>query len=612
MDKMHRVFVVLLLICITTTMAWAQDETLKIEEVVVTATKMEEPVEETTSDVVVITEDEIRSENTEFVVDVLEDIPELNVVQNGGTGTLAQVFLRGSAPSQVVVMIDGVKVKSTTTGTFDLSGISVDDIERIEIVKGPQSTIYGSEAQGGVINIITKKARKTGMEATLEGGSFGTYRGSATFSGAFERFDYRVTASYFNTDGISIAEDGDEEDGYENTSVSARIGISPSEALRIEVNGRYYTDRSELDDFDYLSGQVVDAPHYVQHGDHMLASARADLFLLDRWQQVLTLSTIKDDLRVRDEDTAWNNYDITTSMDTVDWQNNLYVTDFYTLTAGIEYRVEKGNNVGNFSESVDNTAYYLNNKLKLFDNALVLNAGLRVDDHETFGDHTTYRAGAVYAIRGAGMRLRASYGTGFSAPTLNQLYYPYYGNPDLKPEESRGWEAGIEKDMMDRRVTVSATYFDQDYENLIQTDPNTWTAQNIGEAEVKGIEIGGSLRATDYLIITASYTHLDTEDKETGERLTRRPDDKLNITLRCSKGKAGGVLSYTYVGDAYDASAGRDLDSYSLLNLSGSYRVSENIEAFARVDNLLDEDYETAAGYNTPGISAFAGVKFRM
>jgi vitamin B12 transporter len=593
-------------------MAWAQDETLKIEEVVVTATKIEEPVEETTSDVVVITGDEIRSENTEFVVDVLEDIPELNVVQNGGTGTLAQVFLRGSGPSEVVVMIDGVKVKSTTTGTFDLSGISVDDIERIEIVKGPQSTIYGSEAQGGVINIITKRAKETGVDATLEGGSFGTYRGSATFSGAFERFDYRVTASYFNTDGISIAKDGEEEDGYENTSVSAKIGLNPSEALRIEVNGRYYTDRSELDDFDYFTGQVVDALHYVQHGEHMLASAKADLFLLDRWQHVLTLSTIKDDLRVRDEDTSWNNYDITTSMDTVDWQNNIYITDTYTLTAGIEYRVEKGNNVGNFSESVDNTAYYLNNKLKLFDDALVLNAGLRIDDHEAFGDHTTYRAGAVYGIKQAGLRLRASYGTGFSAPTLNQLYYPYYGNPDLRPEESKGWEAGMEKDLMGDRLTLSLTYFEQDYEDLIQTDPNTWTAQNIGEAEVKGIELGGSLKATDYLTITASYTHLDTEDKETGERLTRRPDDKLNITIRCSRGRVNGLLSYTYVGDAYDASAGRDLDSYSLLNLSGSYRLRDNIEIFARVDNLLDEDYETAAGYNTPGISAFAGVKFRM
>jgi|Deesub1362A_J573_1020465.scaffolds.fasta_scaffold00964_21 vitamin B12 transporter len=610
---MQKIAAVVLLVFFITTMAWAQDKPLEIEEVVVTATKIEEPVEETTSSVVVVSKEEIELENTEFVVDVLENIPELNVVQNGGTGTLAQVFLRGSGPSQLMVMIDGIKVKSTTTGTFDFSGINIDDIERIEIVKGPQSTIYGSEAQAGVINIITKRGRgEPETEFLLEGGSFGTYRGSATFSGAFERFDYRVTASYFNSDGISIAEDGDEKDGYRNTSFSAKIGINPSEALRIELNGRYYTDRTELDDFDYFSGQVIDAPHYIQRGEHLLFSAKTDLFLFDRWQQVLTASAIKDTLNVSDRDNQWNNYDIITAMDTIDWQNNIYLTDNYTITAGVEYRVESGENRGNFNESTDNTALYLNNRLKLFDESLVLNAGARIDDNEAFGDHTTYRVGAIYNYKNAGLRIRTSYGTGFSAPTFNQLYFPFYGNPDLKPEESRAWEAGIEKDLMGKRLTVSITYFDQDYENLIQTDPDTWTAQNIGEAEVKGVELGGTMRVTEYLTISTFYTHLDTEDKDTGERLTRRPDDKLNITLRCSRGKVGGVLSYTYVGDAYDASAGRELDSYSLVNLSGGYRIMDNIELFARIDNLLDEDYETAAGYNTPGISAFAGVKVRM
>lgn len=593
---------------------WAEDDPIIIKEVVVSATKIETPVEETTSRVIIISRKTIELKGAEFIVDVLKDVPEINLIQSGGQGKLAEIILRGGAPSQLLVMIDGVKVKLTTTGTFDFSGITSDDVERIEIVKGPQSTIYGSEAMAGVINIITKKGRdKTHADLALEGGSFDTYKTAASFSGASEMLNYRFTASYFTTGGISISKRGDEKDGYKNASFSTKLGIEPLDTFNIEITGRYYYDRSELDDYNYNLRQSMDALNYVQHGHHFVVSGKGRLYLFDIWEQILTVSNTKDSLKTRDTDTSWNNYDIITGMETVDWQHNLYLSESYTLTAGFENRLEKGENVGNFSKMVYNNGFYFNNKLSLFEDWLHVNAGIRLDDHETFGHKYTYRLGVIYDIKPADLRILANYGTGFRAPTFNELFWPATpwaggGNPDLKPEETDSWEAGIGKGFFNEKVVLTATYFNQKYYNLI----DGWPPVNIGRAEVKGIEVAVSAKITDNLIVKPSYTYMDAEDKDTGLRLTRRPKDKFNITSQYSSGNVTILAGYTFVGEAYDSTAIRDLNSYSLINLSGNYKLTKNIKIFGRIDNLLDEDYESAGGYNSPGFSAFTGVKLEI
>ena len=599
--------------------AWAEDDSIKIKEVVVSATKIEEPVEETTSDVVVIKGEDIKEMNVEFVPDVLKNIPELNLIQNGGAGKQATVILRGGSSNHTMVMIDGVKVKSTTTGSFDFSGINVDDIERIEIIKGPQSTLYGSEAMAGVINIITKKGKgKPKIEASFEGGSFGTYKPSVTVSGGDKKYDYRLTGSYFYTDGISAAKQGIERDGYKNASLSGKLGFRPTEKLELEISGKYYYDRSELDAFG------VDDLNYVQHGNHYMLSGKGKLYLFNTWEQILTVSTIKDSLKYRDPDTSYNNSDIITGMDTIDWQHNLYFSERYILTAGAEYRDEKGENKGVFDKVVDNKALYLNNKLKFLNDDLIINAGLRYDDHETFGSETTYRIGGIYNIKPAAIKIKGSYGTGFRAPTLNELFYQdswgSSGNLNLKPEKSNSWEIGVEKDIVKDVASLSITYFDQNYKDLIdwvETPPASWqyTPQNIAKAEVKGIEAGASLKIIEGLTLKSSYTNLDTENKETGKRLPRRPKDKFNMTVEYVKGDAAILAGYTFVGEAYDDAANSEkkkLASYSLINLSSSYKLTKNIKLFGRIDNLLDEDYETAKDYSTPGFSAFAGIKVEI
>ena len=595
-----------------TSTVFAEGEPVKVKEVVVSATKIEEAVEETTSSVLVIDRKTIEASEKEFVVDLLKDIPELNMVQSGGTGKVANVIFRGGSARQTMVMIDGVKVKSTSTGTFDFSNIVTGDIERIEIVKGAQSTIYGSEAMAGVINIITKKGKgPLKAEGSYEVGTHNTYSQSLSLSGGNDTVDFRLTGSLYETDGISTAKAGTEADGFKNKSVSASIGIKPLEKLELEFSGRYTDSFSELDAFG------ADDLNYVQDRKHYIASAQGRLYLADEWEQILTLSRSNDDLVFTDPDTAANNSTINTAMNTADWQHNLYLTEEYVLTFGAEYKEEEGENIGVFDRTVNNTAYYLNNKLKLMNDRLVLNAGLRYDDHESFGDRTTYRVGGVYHVKTAGLSLKASYGTGFRAPTLNELYYQdawSSGNPDLKPEKSKSWEIGIEKEIIPEKAVVTLTYFDQEYEDLIEwieTPPGSWqyVPQNISEAKVRGIEAGATVKVSDCLKASSFYTYTDSEDKATGIRLKRRPLEKLNIALDYAKGPASVTASYTYVSKVYESVWVGNLPSYILVDLSGSYKINKHLKVFGRIENMFDEDYEVASGYGTAGASVFAGVK---
>jgi vitamin B12 transporter len=591
---------------------FAEEKTL--EEIIVTATRLEEPTGETTSDVRAITEEEIKKTNVDFITDVLRKVPELNLLQNGGVGKVATVLLRGGNSSQTLVMIDGVKVNNPTTGTFDFSGISIDDIERIEILKGPQSTFYGSDAMAGVINIITKKGKgKPRIDASFETGSFGTYNPSITFSGGDKKIDYRLTGSYFYADGISAAKTGTERDGYKNASFSGKFGIRPSEKIELEFISKYYYDRNDLDAF----GQ--DDPNYIQYGNHHLIAGKGRVFIMDNWEQVLLLSRVRDSLKYRDPDTAWNNSKFITGLYTADWQHNFYLSNHYTLTAGIEYRKEKGEDVASSNRSVWNKSFYFNNKLKLFAETLVLNAGLRYDDHETFGSETTYRIGAVYDISPIAMKIKCSYGKGFRAPTLNELYYqdPWgsEGNPDLKPEKSQSWEIGVDKEIMKQRVSMSVIYFNQEYKDLIQWEeiaPWIYSPQNVAKAQIKGIETNVKIRLKDYINIQAGYTYLDTEDESAGQELPLRPKNKVNLSAVFSIGKASVVANYTFVGERFDSALERDLSSYSLVALSGNYNVTNNFMIFGRIDNLFDEDYEETGGYGTPGLSFFGGVRVTL
>jgi vitamin B12 transporter len=593
--------------------AQAQEAQVQLKEVLVTADRIETSIGETTSDVVVIKGEDIKKANSEFVADALRQVSDINIVQNGGAGQTSTVFLRGGDSTKVLVMIDGVKVKSTTFGAFDFSGLRVGDIERIEIVKGPQSTLYGSEAMAGVINVVTKKGRgRASVEASLEAGSFETIKSSIALSGGDEKTDYRLAASTFETAGISAASAGTERDGYRDGSLSGRFGFKPSDKVEFDLSGNYHHDRAELDGFDFAANKAVDDLNYVQYGDHTILSARGKAYLSSSWEQVMTISRVRDALRSRDPDTAYNNVTIKTGMDAIDWQHNLFFTDQYTLTVGAETRKELGEISGSFDRYLHNRAGYLNNRLKLARDRLILNAGLRYDDHEIAGTKATHRLGALYDFTDTGLKIKGNYGTGFRVPSFNELFYPGYGSPDLLPETSTAWDLGLEKTMLQKRIIASVTYFDQEYRNLIESDPSTWLAVNIARAEVKGIEteIGG--KAADEVTIKAGHTYLDARDKDTGSRLTRRPVNKSTLTMIYAAERMSFVVNYAFVGQRYDSSVQRNLASYNLVNVSSTYALSKGLSLFARIDNLFNTKYEEAGSYGTPGLSAYGGIKVTL
>ena len=609
----------LLTTCLST-IAFAQEEVETLPEIVVTATRVEESPQDVTQDITVITKDDIEKKGVEFITDALESYTDIGIVQNGGVGKNATLFLRGGSPNQTVMMIDGVKVKSPTTGSLDLAGIIIDDIERIEVIKGPQSTLYGSEAMAGVINIITKKGRgKPKLTVSAEGGSFSTYKTTASISGAKDVWDYRVTASYFDTGGISAAKGGTEADGYTNKSISTKIGLMPSDKLGVELNLRYFEDISELDSYSWGVGMVDDL-NYVQDGKHYLISAKGMFSILDSYEQTLTLSSIGDNLKFEDPDTSSNRTSIDTTMQTADWQHNLYISDT-TWTGGIEYRKEAGEIKDNFNKEVDNKAFYLNGKIKIpltsilspqgrgEGEGLVFNAGLRNDEHKTAGIKTTYRIGGLYDFKPYGLKLKGNYGTGFRAPSLNELYYPFFGNTNLKPEKSESYDIGFEKDLYGDRLLLNAAYFNQQYQDLIEYDFATFTAQNIGKAEIKGIELGLAAAITEDVNLKASHTNMDTVDKDSNKPLTRRPTNKFNSSIEYKGRKFIAIGEYAFVSERYDSAVDRNLSQYSLVNLKGRYFISDSITLFARVDNLFNENYEEAGNYGVPGVSAFGGIK---
>lgn len=598
----------LLCLLLLSTPVFAEPPDVVLPEIVATASRWEEPVERVPQDMTVITHTDIEKKGVTFVADLLRSQSDLQVVQNGGPGTTATLLMRGGSGSQVLVLVDGIKYNNPSTGEADLSSLLTSDVERIEIIKGPQSTLYGSEAMAGVVNIITKKGTgKLKADLSAEGGSFSTVKTAGSVSGGTDRTNCRLSATWFDTDGIPIAKNGSVPNGYTNKSVSARLGANPTDSSSVELNLRYGTDRTHLDNYTFGVGPV-DTVNYIQNHETYLIAATGKIFPWEKYEQSLTLSYLSDDLKSTDPVTAYNNYRIKSKTELLDWQHTLDLHPV-TVTGGFAYRYEAAENVGTFDHSIDDTAGYLNAKLALLDDALILNAGGRYDDHSTFGDAFTYRTGALYYLKSLEVRFKANLASGFRAPSLNELYYPDYGNLNLKPEKSTGYDVGMEKDLFNKKLVLGATWFWQRYHNLIQTNPNTFTAVNIGKARTEGVEIKATALATDNLKLNAGYTYLDAKDLDTGTFLPSRPRSKVTSSVDYTIGKLTLTGEYLFVSRRFDSTANRDMSPYSLVNMRGSYLLCKNSSLFVRIDNLLDKSYEEAAGYGTPGISAFGGVK---
>lgn len=619
----------------------AEEKEIILETIVVTATRVETPIGEIASSVTVISSEEIVRKQKPTVLEVLRAIPGLNVVQTGGPGRTTSISIRGANSEHTLVLIDGVEVNDPITvgRSYDFAHLTVDNIERIEILRGPQSTLYGSDAIGGVINIITKKGEgKPKFFLSAEGGSFTTFRETAGLRGGNKWVHYSLGLSRTDSNGISAArkKNGNyERDDYENTSLSTRVGFTPVENLNIDFLLRYINAKSELDTWVFGVG-VVDDPNYFQKSEQIFFKTQAELSLFDKtWNQKLGFAVNDHDRYYKNPKDTQHPFDFERSnynggLMKLDWQHHLKLHKTNLLTFGFEFEREEGKSKY-YSESIwgpdqsvfpkktaHTKGYYVQDEVRLWDR-LFGTIGIRIDDHSRFGTETTYRIAPVYLIKETNTKIKGTFGTGFKAPSLYQLFAPPtlwgpIGNKHLKPEKSRGWDAGVEQSFLGDRVILGATFFRNDFKDLIQFESLNGYV-NVARAKTEGVEFTASGKPMEDLIIQVSYTHMDTENKRTDRDLLRRPKNKLNLDLNYAFLKKGNIhLGMTYVGKRDDmdpATFSRrvNLDGYTLVNLAASYELTKNFQIFGRVENLLDKEYEEVKGYGTPGISFFGGIK---
>ncbi|QFI61891.1 TonB-dependent receptor [Qipengyuania flava] len=598
-----------------------EDEELGSETIVVTANRTERAISQVGESVTVVEEEEIVNRQPSDVLDVLRTVPGVTFNRNGGIGTNAGVSIRGAESDQTVVLIDGVKLNDPASpgGGFNFGPLLLGNIARVEVVRGSQSVLYGSQAIGGVVNLITREpTEELGMFARAEYGARDTAELTGNVSGRFGPVAASIGASYLHTDGISAfseARGGAERDGFESLGVNGRIDIALSENLSIDLRGFYADGEVGIDGFPAPDYVFADVDEVSYRNDFVgYAGLNAD-FLDGRFRNRLGFAYTNIDRRNFNFDTDTETFDANGENRRYEYQGVFDAAEFVELVFGAE-REES-----DFRSGTDEADVWINSVYGQVNlspvTGLSLTGGVRYDDHETFGDATTFAASGAYTPNSGDTVVRASYGEGFKAPSLYQIYSTY-GNPALLPEESESWDVGITHSFLDRRAQIGVTYFERDSTNLIgfvsTATPPFGFYDNTELASAKGWEFGLAVRPVDGFDVALNYTNIDAIDETTGNKLARRAEDKADLVVDYRMNNGIGIgATVLVVGDSFDnASNTRRLDGYVVADLRASYGVTEQLEIFGRVENLFDEEYETVYRYGQPGRAVFGGVRFRM
>lgn len=604
------------------TKAYAQDAafdaSFDVEEVVITANRRAQPITSVGKSISVIGEASLEANQYTFVLDALQSVPGVTINQNGTFGGTAFVSIRGASTDQTVVLVDGVQVNdpSVTGGAFDFANLDPNGVERIEVLRGPQAVLYGSDAMGGVINIITKSGTDgLNGNAFAEYGSYNSFRAGGAVNGGTDRIGYSLSASYRDTDGISAAdsEDGNSErDGYENLTLRGKFSTKISEAARIELMANYSDSDSEYDGFalqgdgSYALGDTDD----LSKSEEISLAARG---LFDLWDGVVknTASVEYSEIERTSFSGGVESYSAKGERMNFDYLGTLTLSDEMLFTTGLQHEEVKAETQSDEAISTDSVFASLSYEGV---SGLTLTGGVRYDDHETFGGTTNAEVSMSYLFEETGTQVIANWGEGFKAPTIFQLTYSCCGfdsNPDLQPERANAWEMGVRQSFLDDHVTLGATYFDQRTEDLIIF---TFTGgyQNVSRARAKGVEVTVEAHLSDSLSVNANYTHTSAKDRDTDTVLVRRPKDQAYAAVNWTPtDRLSGLVSLTYNGKELDSS-GAYAPAWTRVDLRAAYKLNDTVELYGRVDNLLDESYQQVLGYGTPGLSVFGGVRTRF
>lgn len=606
------------------------------DAIIVSANRTPQTTSEVAQSVTVITLEDITTRQAVAVTDLLRSVPGITVTSNGGLGTTTSVNIRGADSDQTVALIDGVKLNdpSTPGGGFNFGNLLTGNIERIEVVRGSQSVLWGSQAIGGVVNIVTRApTEQLAVNAAAEYGWRDTARVVGNVSGKFGPVSASLGAGYLRTDGFSTfneVRDGKERDGYRNFGANAKFAIALSDAISVDLRSWYSDGKVGLDGFlstpPYSFG---DTPEFGRTKE-LVGYAGLNAALLDGRFRNRVAYTLTDTRRRNTDLTGGAEFETFNAKgrnERFEYQGNLNLIDAVGATFGAEtekasFRTSSYGSPFSRAEARINSVYGQLSVKPV--TGLSLSGGLRHDDHDTFGGKTTFSAGGVFTPNDGGTTLRASYGEGFKTPSLFQLFSEY-GNTALVPESSQGWDAGITQRLLDGRIEVGATWFHRNTRNLINfvnctvltgicTDRPFGTYDNVAKARAQGLEFALTLKPVDALRVQANYGYVEATNVATGLDLARRPRHSVNTSIDYDWAfglKTGATI--THVGKSFDNAANtRKLDGYVLVDLRAAFPVTRNIELYGRIENLFDEQYETSFRYGTPRRAAYAGVRLAI
>ncbi|MGC6401067.1 TonB-dependent receptor plug domain-containing protein [Sphingomonas sp. FW199] len=605
--------------------------------IVVTANRGAQPIDRVGQSVTVIDDAELTRRQTQTVADVLRTVPGVSIVRNGGIGASTGVFIRGADSDQTVALIDGVKLNdpSSPGGGFNFGNLLVGNIERIEVLRGPSSVLWGSQAIGGVVNMITRAPTEAlTVNARGEYGWRDTGQVVGNIAGKLGPLSASAGGGWFRTDGISAfseARGGTERDGYENLGANANLNLALAEGVSVDARGWYSDGRVNIDGF---------APPAFAFGDVNEEARTREFVGYTGLNAALFKGRFRNRLGYAYTDTRRRNISLDEPEtetfaahgrnERFEYQGVLDIAAGLQATAGAERETSRFSSSSFGAPATVGRARIDSVYGQIVASPvgrLTLTGGVRHDDHNRFGGATTFGGSGVLVVAETGTTIRASYAEGFKAPSLYQLQSDF-GNQLLRPERSKGWDAGVTQSLVEDALQASATYFKRDSTDLIAfiscTAPLTGicanrpsgTYDNVARARAEGVEIGVTMQPVEALRFQANYTYTDATNRSPGDanfgrQLVRRPQHSVTalVDYRWPFGLETGA-TVTHVGSTFDnASNSRVVEGYVLADLRAAMPLTERIQVYGRVENLFDERYETIFRYGTPGRAGYVGVR---
>ena len=599
-------------------------ESKRVDPVVVTATRIETPVEEIGASVSVVTEEDFKTYHYATVDEALRTVPGLEIRRSGSLGKTTSITIRGATANQVQVLVDGVRVKSPTTGQADLSDISPDLIERIEIIRGPQSTLHGADAIGGVVHIITKRGKGPfSASVQQEVGNYDTLRSRVSGAGQWKILDYSFAASHLESNGQF------KNDGSEENALSGRLGVALPWDSHLAFVARWNRTDTDLPVKFVCCGPLAVEPlidvNQRQQSETLVLTLEGKTRPVPWWESRGRISRYENSMGFQDPVDPGYAFDfpsfsqINVERREAEWINAFHAGKWSTSTVGLEYRHEQGENKGVFRSRTNTQSVFFEEQLRFFDR-LFLTGGFRVEDHSVFGTETTERGSLAYVIKAWGTRIRGGAGSGFRAPTLNDLFFPGFSNPALKPEKSFSWEVGADQKLWQERIRLGLTYFHNDFENLIRfvsipVAPFV-AVVNLARARTAGIEATSEVDLLKNLVASVNYTYTDSETQGSHRPLAREPRHRWHLGLTWEPIRRLSLFTQVHTSSRqFESETVGYNRGHTRVDVGGTYRVLDRygwlqaLELTARIQNLLDEGYAEVRGFPALGTQALVGVR---